>query len=98
MAVSVSQRGRAHSNNTIYYVVGSLVIAVLIIGWFMYGGAEKPQPIGQPTERGLPGTTQIFTDPATGCQYLGTRDSTSGTFILAPYFNRSGRVAGCGSV
>jgi hypothetical protein len=25
------------SNNTLYFIVGALVIAVLIIGWFIYG-------------------------------------------------------------
>src|SRR5688572_11353353 len=31
---------RKDSNNTLYFIVGALVIAVLIIGWFMYGGDE----------------------------------------------------------
>lgn len=30
--------GPRGSNNTLYFIVGALVIAVLIIGWFMYGG------------------------------------------------------------
>jgi hypothetical protein len=31
---------RPSSNNTLYFIVGALVIAVLIIGWFMYGGDD----------------------------------------------------------
>ena len=29
------------SNNTLYFIVGALVVAVLIIGWFMYGGEDE---------------------------------------------------------
>jgi hypothetical protein len=42
--VNVDNRGTPReprgSNNTLYFIVGALVIAVLIIGWFMYGGDE----------------------------------------------------------
>ena len=33
------------SNNTLYFIVGALVIAVLIIGWFMYGGSDSAPPV-----------------------------------------------------
>jgi len=33
------------SNNTLYFIVGALVVAVLIIGWFMYGGDETPDAV-----------------------------------------------------
>ena len=33
------------SNNTLYFIVGALVIAVLIIGYFMYGGDETPDDV-----------------------------------------------------
>lgn len=40
--VNVDNRGNPRdprgSNNSLYFIVGALVIAVLIIGWFMYGG------------------------------------------------------------
>ena len=39
--VNVDNRGTGGprgSNNSLYFIVGALVIAVLIIGWFMYGG------------------------------------------------------------
>ena len=29
------------SNNTLYFIVGALVVAVLIIGWFMYGSDDE---------------------------------------------------------
>jgi hypothetical protein len=42
--VNVDNRGTPRdprgSNNSLYFIVGALVIAVLIIGWFMYGGDE----------------------------------------------------------
>lgn len=28
------------SNNTMWFIIGALVLAVLIIGWFMYGGDD----------------------------------------------------------
>lgn len=31
---------RRESNNTLYFIVGALVVAVLVIAWFLYGGDE----------------------------------------------------------
>jgi hypothetical protein len=41
--VNVDNRGTGGprgSNNSLYFIVGALVIAVLIIGYFMYGGDD----------------------------------------------------------
>src|SRR5215470_3243520 len=35
-AMSANRPGGS-SNSTLYFIVGALIIAVLIIGWFMYG-------------------------------------------------------------
>ncbi len=32
--------GPRGSNNALYFIVGALVVAVLVIAWFMYGGAD----------------------------------------------------------
>ena len=32
-----ANRPGGSSNSTLYFIVGALIIAVLIIGWFMYG-------------------------------------------------------------
>lgn len=45
--VNVDNRGTGGprgSNNSLYFIVGALVIAVLIIGYFMYGGDTVDDP------------------------------------------------------
>ena len=55
---------RRDSNNTLYFIVGALVIAVLIIGWFMYGGDDAVDDTNVTVEEPA-GTT---TEPATATE------------------------------
>jgi hypothetical protein len=61
--VNVDNRGTPRdprgSNNTLYFIVGALVIAVLIIGWFWMGG-EEPDDVDSVT------VEESATPPAAG--------------------------------
>jgi hypothetical protein len=70
--VNVDNRGNPRdprgSNNSLYFIVGALVIAVLIIGWFMYGGetATDPADVDVTTEEPAApaGDTNVTVTPA----------------------------------
>ena len=59
-AMAANRPGEGSSNSTLYFIVGALIIAVLIIGWFMYGregasphasGRDAEEPAMAPTCR-----------------------------------------------
>lgn len=68
--VNVDNRGTGGprgSNNSLYFIVGALVIAVLIIGWFMYGGEEAVTPEAETTVEDTvapAGDTNVTVEPA----------------------------------
>jgi len=62
--------GPQRSNNTLYFIVGALVVAVLIIAWFLYGGEDPVDAVGDQTTTEQPATAPagvdatITTEPA----------------------------------
>ncbi len=42
------------SNNTLYFIVGALIIIVLVIGWFMYGREKPMAPAPEPAATEAP--------------------------------------------
>ncbi len=57
--------GPRGSNNTLYFIVGALVIAVLIIGWFMYGGDDVDDAVDVDVtteEPATPGAADVDTN------------------------------------
>ena len=67
--------GQKSSNNTLYFIVGALVIAVLIIGWFMYGGGEARTGTATTTTTEQPATPPAEPTPATPPRRAGARDA-----------------------
>ena len=70
--VNVDNRGTGGprgSNNSLYFIVGALVIAVLIIGWFMYGGdadvADDVNVTTESTPAAPAGDTNVTVEPTT---------------------------------
>lgn len=57
---------RGSSNNTLYFIVGALVIAVLIIGWVIYGrdGGTEPASDATTTEEPMAPEPAPSAEPA----------------------------------
>ena len=85
--VNVDNRGNPKdprsSNSTLYFIVGALVIAVLIIGWVMYGGEEAPPEPAATTTTEPAATETATTEPPAKTQEPANQKSEP-TVIISP--------------
>jgi hypothetical protein len=82
--VNVDNRGTGPrdprgSNSSLYFIVGALVVAVLIIGWFLYGGnaADPVAGTGAATEAPAGGDTNVIVEDAADAPAAGGTTTTT---------------------